>query len=168
MIGSQQLVLRPVSLGEANRFVADHRRHHEPVRGHKFAIAVADSQGTTRGVAIAGHPVARLLDDGLHLKALRVATDGTPNACPLLYAAVARAGAAIGSRRADIITYTLATEPGTSLRAAGWVPIAHTRGQAWSRQSRPRVDHHPIVDKIRWHAARPLLAPVLDLAAIHR
>jgi hypothetical protein len=161
----QQLVLRPVSLREANRFVAEHHRHHGPVHGHKFAIAVADHHGVLRGVAIAGRPVARLLDDSLHLEVLRVAADGTPNACSLLYGAVARAGAAVGYRRADILTYTLATEPGTSLRAAGWVPIARTRGQTWSRPSR---DHYPPVDKVRWHAARPDLASVLDLTATTR
>jgi hypothetical protein len=156
------LRLRPVSLREANRFVADHQRHHGFVRGHKFAIAVADHHGDLRGVAIAGRPVARHLDDGTHLEVLRVATDGTPNTCSLLYGAVATA---IGYRRADIVTYTLATEPGTSLRAAGWVPIAHTRGQTWARPSRTRVDREPAVDKIRWHAARPDLATVLDLRA---
>ena len=163
--GQLQLVLRPVSLRDANRFVADHHRHHGPVRGHKFAIGVADDRGALRGVAIAGRPVARLLDDGTHLEVLRVATDGTPNACSLLYGAVARAGAAIGYRRADILTYTLATESGTSLRAAGWVPVAHTPGQPWDRPGRPRADRHPTVDKIRWHAARPDLATVLDLNA---
>jgi len=161
-----ELALRPVSLREANRFVADHHRHHGPIRGHKFAIAVADRHGDFRGVAIAGRPVARHLDDGTHLEVLRVATDGTPNACSLLYGAIARAGTAVGYRRADILTYTLDTEPGTSLRAAGWVPIARTRGQTWARPNRTRADRHPTGDKVRWHAARPDLATVLDLAAI--
>jgi len=163
MTRPKQLVLRPVSLRQANTFVADHHHHHGPVRGHKFAIAVADHRGDIRGVAIAGRPVARFLDDSLHLEVLRVATDGTPNACSLLYSAVARAGTAIGYRRADILTYTLATETGTSLRAAGWLPIARTRAQTWNRPARTRSDHRPPVDKVRWHAARPDLASVLDL-----
>lgn len=117
-------------------------------------------------MAIAGRPIARLLDDGTHLEVLRVATDGTANACSLLYGAVARAGTAVGYRRADIVTYTLATEPGTSLRAAGWVPIAHSPGHTWHRANRIRVDRHPTVDKIRWHAARPDLATVLDLTTV--
>ena len=166
MNATDQLRLRPASLRESNRFVAVHHRHHGPIRGHKFAIGVADDRGVLRGVAIAGRPVARLLDDGTHLEVLRVATDGAPNACSLLYGAVARAGAAVGYRRADIVTYTLATEPGSSLRAAGWVPIARTRGHSWSRASRTRVDRHPTVDKIRWHADRPDLAMVLDLSTL--
>lgn len=160
-----QLLLRPVTLRQANAFVADHHRHHGSVRGHKFAIGVADDRGVLRGVAVTGRPVARLLDDGTHLEVLGVATDGTPNACSLLYGAVARAGASIGYRRADILTYTLATEPGTSLRAAGWVPIAHTRAQSWDRPARRRHDPSPPADRIRWHAACPDLGTVLDLTA---
>jgi hypothetical protein len=113
-----RLRLRPMSLREANRFVAAVHRHHGPVRGHKFALAVEDVDGVLRGVAIAGRPVSRKLDTGWRLEVLRVATDGAPNACSMLYAAVARAGVAIGYRRQDILTYTLAAEPGTSLRAA--------------------------------------------------
>jgi hypothetical protein len=142
-----------MSLREANRFVAAVHRHHGPVRGHKFALAVEDVDGVLRGVAIAGRPVSRKLDTGWRLEVLRVATDGAPNACSMLYAAVARAGVAIGYRRQDILTYTLAAEPGTSLRAAGWVPVAITTCATWDRPSRPRSDKHPVVDKIRWHAA---------------
>jgi hypothetical protein len=158
-----EMRLRPLSLREANRFVAEHQRHHGPVRGHKFAIGVTDQHDILRAVAIAGRPLVRLLDDGCHLEILRVATDGTPNACSVLYGAVARAGHAIGYRPTDIVTYTLATEPGTSLRAAGWVPIARTRTAIRDRPSQARTDPNPTVDKIRWHAARPDLATVLDL-----
>ena len=54
-----------------------------------------------------------------------------------------------------IITYTLASESGTSLTAAGWVRVATTDGGSWSRPSRPRSDSHPLDEKVRWHAARP-------------
>lgn len=152
------LHIHPVSLRAANEFVAVHHRHHGPVRGHKFAVAVADSRGAVCGVAIAGRPVARLLDSGWRLEVLRVATDGTPNACSMLYGAVARAGVAIGYRREDILTYTLATETGASLRAAGWVPVATTNGSSWDRPTRRRTDKHPTTNKVRWHAARPCTA----------
>jgi hypothetical protein len=153
------LQLRPISLRVANEFVAANHRRHGPVCGHKFAVAVADGRGAVRGVAIAGRPVARLLDSGWRLEVVRVATDGTPNVCSMLYGATARAGVAIGYRREDILTYTLASEAGASLRAAGWVQVAITNGSSWDRPSRPRTDHHPTTDKIRWHAARPLAAP---------
>jgi hypothetical protein len=135
-------------------------RHHGAVRGHKFALAVEGADGLVRGVAIAGRPVSRLLDTGWRLEVLRVATDGTPNVSSFLYAAVARAGVAIGYRRQDILTCTLASEPGTSLRAAGWVPVATTdAGATWNRSSRRRKDRHPTTHKIRWHAAPPTVPP---------
>lgn len=162
------LRLGPISLREANRFVVD--RHHDqgPVRGHKFALAVEDVQAVLRGVAIAGRPVARLLDTGWRLEVLRVATDGSANACSMLYTFVARAGVAVGYRREDIIAYTLASESGTSLRAAGWVPVATVTGASWDRPGRPRADGHPTGDKVRWHAAAPATVlesqPVTDVA----
>lgn len=48
----------------------------------------------------------------------RLATDGTRNACSILYAAAARACDAMGFD--SIQTYTLPEEGGASLRAAGW------------------------------------------------
>ena len=102
-----ELQIRPIGLRAENAFVAEHHRHHGPTRGHKFSISVTDDQGQIRGVAIAGRPVARHLDDGAHLEVLRVCTDGTPNACSMLYAAIRRAGKAMGYPPEQIITYTL-------------------------------------------------------------
>jgi hypothetical protein len=146
------LQIRPIGLRAANAFVAEHHRHHGPTRGHKFSISVADRQGQVRGVAIAGRPVARQLDDGAHLEVLRVCTDGTPNVCSMLYAAVRRAAKAMGYRPEQIITYTLKNESGASLRAAGWQPDRLTGGGSWDRPSRPRTDEHPTHKKLRWHA----------------
>jgi hypothetical protein len=52
------------------------------------------------------------------MEVVRVATDGTPNACSILYAACARAARVLGFSR--IVTYVLEDEAGTSVRAAGW------------------------------------------------
>lgn len=54
----------------------------------------------------------------------------------------------MGYRR--LITYTLDSEPGTSLVAAGWKVIAESGGGSWSRGSRPRVDKHPMQGKLKW------------------
>ena len=43
----------PVSLAEANAFVAEHHRHHKPVVGHKFSIGCTDGEKIV-GVAIVG------------------------------------------------------------------------------------------------------------------
>ena len=108
----------PVDLKTANRFVARLHRHSRPVVGHKFAVAVADPDGTLRGVAIVGRPVAPRLDDGNAVEITRVCTDGTKNACSMLYGAARRAARALG--HAPIYTYTLPEEGGASLRAAGF------------------------------------------------
>jgi hypothetical protein len=140
----------PIPLDEANAYVEQHHRHHKPVVGAKFCMACADGE-SVHGVAIVGRPVARGLDDGWTLEVTRVATDGTRNACSMLYGAAWRAAKALGYRK--LITYTLASEPGTSLRAAGWSVVGEVRGRSWSCASRPRVDKHPLQDKLRWEAA---------------
>jgi hypothetical protein len=147
------LQLCPIGLRAANAFVAGYHRHHGPSRGHKFSIAVADSRGAIRGVAIAGRPVARRLDDGSHLEVLRVCTDGTPNVCSMLYGATRRAALAMGYRAENVITYTLESESGASLRAAGWRLDGLAKGGGWDRPSRTRVDAHPTDRKLRWRAA---------------
>lgn len=141
------LEIVPCELSEANEFVAQFHRHHKPVRGHKFSLAVSDGD-KVRGVAIVGRPVARMLQDGETLEVTRVATDGAINACSALYAACWRAARAMGYRR--LVTYILAEELGTSVRAAGWKEIASTRGGTWQRRNRPRVDRHPLQGKIRF------------------
>ena len=148
--GVSGLEVIPCDLSGANAFVAKHHRHHRPVVGHKFSLAVVDDVDTVRGVAIVGRPVSRRLDDGLTLEVTRVATDGCPNACSALYGAARRASFALGYKR--LITYTLATEDGGSLRGAGWKLIGEAGGGRWSRAKRPRVDDHPTQTKLRWEA----------------
>lgn len=114
-----QLTVRPLDLGPANAFVARLHRHHDPVRGHRFSIQVVDQRGKTRGVAITGRPVGRGFKPSEVLEVTRLCTDGSRNACSMLYAASARVGQALGYRK--IVTYILETEAGASLRAAGWV-----------------------------------------------
>lgn len=151
---------QPIGLRAANEWVVQHHRHLDvATTGHKFSIAAVDLDGAMHGVVIAGRPVARLFDDGLGLEVLRLASDGTPNVCSLLYAGVARAGKAMGYEPHRIITYTLPDEPGTSLLAAGWVRDGVTDGGEWSRGTRLRkaaVDPRP---KVRWLAGpRPKAA----------
>lgn len=133
------LRLVPVSLEQANEHVAAWHRHNAPVPGHKFSVGVADDSGTLRAVAIVGRPVARNFDDGDTLEVVRLASDGTPNACSMLYGACKRAAFALGYRR--LVTYTQADEAGASLRAAGYRVIAQRAARpGWSAPSRPRSD----------------------------
>jgi hypothetical protein len=137
--------LTPVSLAEANAFVAEHHRHHKPVIGHKFCMAVSDS-GKVVGVAITGRPVSRHLDDGWTLEVNRCCTDGTKNACSMLYGASWRAAKAMGYRR--LITYILDSEEGTTLKASNWRLVGERGGGSWNVKSRPRVDTHPTQRKL--------------------
>lgn len=143
------LVLVAIPLDEANRYVNNLHRHHKPVVGHKFSIAVQDDEAI-RGVVIVGRPVARLADDGLTLEVTRCCTDGTKNACSKLYGAARRATFALGYKR--LITYTLPEEGGASLRAAGWRLLGEAGGGTWNRRERARVDKHPTQKKLRWEA----------------
>jgi hypothetical protein len=144
------LRLVPCTLRRALEFVRDIHRHHRPPTGGLFAVGV-ERDGELCGVAIAGRPVARMLDDGETIEVTRVATDGSRNACSMLYAALWRAARALGYRRA--ITYTLPAEGGASLRASGWECEGQAGGGSWSRPSRPRNDEHPTEIKLRWQVA---------------
>ena len=144
------LSLVPISQAEAKAYVKAHHRHHGAPIGAKFCIA-ASAEGAVVGVAIVGRPVARGYDDGWTLEVTRCCTDGTRNACSFLYGAAWRATKALGYRR--LVTYTLASESGASLRAAGWKVIGEVRGGSWSRESRPRVDKHPTQAKLCWGPA---------------
>lgn len=144
------MTIIPLDLSEANALVERWHRHHRSVVGNKFSIGVSDENGVIHGAAIVGRPVARYLDNGLTLEVTRCVTDGTPNVASMLYGACRRACFALGYKR--LVTYTLDAEPGTSLRASGWKVMAKTAGGSWSRQSRPRVDKHPLEPKLRWEA----------------
>lgn len=141
------LHLVPITLEDANDYVRRLHRHSKPTVGHKFSVAVTDGDGW-RGVAISGRPVARVLDNGLTIEILRVCTDGARNACSKLYAASCGAARHLGYRLA--ITYTLKSESGASLRAAGFKPVSEVTDRQWSCPSRPREERDLIGGKIRW------------------
>lgn len=151
------LTIRPITLKAANAFVARNHRHNQPTNGHKFSVACYEGDRLC-GVAIAGQPVARKLDDGLTIEIRRVCTDGTHNACSILYGACCRVAREMGYKR--VVTYTLISEPGASLKASGFVNCGEAGGVSWDMPSRPRVvvqetlfgteRKYPEEKKIRW------------------
>lgn len=142
------IALSPLTLREARRFVTEHHRHHRAPQGGLFAIGASDGAAVI-GVAIVGRPVARLMAaDDFTAEVTRLVTDGSKNACSLLYGACWRACRAMGYRK--LITYTLPAEGGASLRASGWTCLGEAGGGKWSRLQRPRVDTHPTQTKLRW------------------
>src|SRR5574337_44276 len=139
------LTVTPLTLREARAYVGRVHRHHRPPQGGLFAIGAARGD-TVVGVVIVGRPVARMLADGWTVEVTRLATDGSRNACSMLYRAAWRAARAMGYRR--LVTYTLPEEGGSSLRAAGFRLIGEAGGGSWSTPSRPRVDRHPLQVKL--------------------
>lgn len=111
------LIIKPISLKKANEYVIQNHRHHDKVQGHKFSLSVWDEDRLC-GVAIVGHPQSRMIDNDNVLEVLRLCTDGTYNACSILYARCAKVGKDMGYQK--IITYILESETGTSLKASGW------------------------------------------------
>ncbi len=143
------LYLCPITLKDALVYVKSLHRHHRPPQGGLFAVgcSVKGSQ-VVCGVAIVGRPVSRYEDDGWTTEITRMCTDGTKNACSILYRAAWRASRALGYKRT--ITYTLPEEGGASLRASGFKLIGECGGGSWSREYRPRVDAHPMQKKFKW------------------
>lgn len=127
------LEIVPVTLREAQEYIERHHRHNKPPRGCKFAVGV-HADGTLAGVATAGRPIARALDDGRTLEVNRTCTAGAEHANSMLYGAVWRAGRAMGYLRC--VTYTQADESGASLRAAGFVRVREIPPRAdWAASS---------------------------------
>lgn len=131
----KSLVIRPISLNDANKYVREYHRHNFPTQGHKFSVACYDGDRLC-GVAIAGRPIARNMDDDSTIEIRRVCTDGTYNACSILYGACSRIAKAMGYKR--VITYTLKSEPGTSLKASGFINDGEAGGTSWNTPKRPR------------------------------
>jgi hypothetical protein len=115
---SGKLKVVPLHLWQSNALVSALHRHHSPIRIAKFSIG-ATKDGVLCGAAICMRPACRALDDGKTIEVCRLVTDGTANACSLLYSTCAKIAKLMGYSK--IQTYILDSEPGTSLKATGWV-----------------------------------------------
>ena len=138
----------PITYQEANAFIDKIHRHHPPVLRAKFCIG-ATKDGKLVGVLTAGRPVARKTCQVSVIEVTRLATDGTHNACSILYGAAARAAKAMGYSK--IQTFILDIETGSSLKASGWVLDGVSAGGAWKRtDGQKRNNLHPLNSKSRW------------------
>lgn len=142
------LEIRPVDFRTAQEFVREHHRHNKPPAGHKFSIACYDGDRLC-GVTMVGRPVGRYLDDGLTLEVNRCCTDGTKNACSMLYGAAWRAAKALGYKR--IFTYTRQSDSGASLRASGWICDGQAGGTHWTGSRYEQQEMVLDEMKTRWH-----------------
>lgn len=153
-----KLIAMPISLREANDFVFNFHRHSKrtAANGGKFAIGASDGEQLV-GVAIVGRPIARHLDDSVTAEVTRTCTNehaqkGTNS---FLYTRCWKACKAMGYTR--LITYTLATESGASLRGAGWSTVAECKpSKGWNRPNVGRMrEWQPVYGqlKFRWEIA---------------
>ncbi len=142
------LSIKPITLRAANEYVSKYHRHHKQTTGHKFSISCVNDDGETCGVAICGRPVSRHLDNGSNLEINRLCTDGTKNACSILYGACARIAKEMGYEK--IITYILASESGASLKASGFLCEGEAGGEVWTGKRSGRDNGVPKEMKTRW------------------
>lgn len=138
--------IKPITFREASNFINENHRHHKATVGHKFSIGLYDGEKIV-GVAVCGRPVSRHLDDGETCEINRLCTDGTKNACSMLYGASCRVAKEMGYVR--VITYILASENGASLKASGFVCEGEAGGTHWTGK-RNRGQDIPNEMKTRW------------------
>tara|TARA_R100001440_G_scaffold70719_1_gene93268 strand:+ start:10215 stop:10667 length:453 start_codon:yes stop_codon:yes gene_type:complete len=140
----------PITITEANNFVAEHHRHSKKTQGGRFAIG-AIYDGQLVAVAIVARPVARRADDRYtaEIRRLCACPDAPKNACSFLYARCWRIWQQMGGTR--MITYTLQCESGSSLRGAGWKITGENKAQTWDVPNRSREPQDVYYqDKFRW------------------
>ena len=148
----------PLSINKANIFVNQYHRHNRKTarNGGKFAIGAYDDDLGLVGVAIVGNPISASFMDGFTAEVLRTCTrpDAPKNTNSFLYGACRRIWHTMGGRR--ILTYTLKSESGSSLRGAGWIPVAevHPSKPGWSKNDGIRRPYQEVqkLEKVRWEA----------------
>jgi hypothetical protein len=127
-------------------------RHHAPLPGgFAWYCLGAVEGGVIVAAAICGRPTNRNNDDGQTVEVIRLASNGHGNACSMLYGAAARVAREMGASK--IITYTLESESGSSLRAAGWNRSKDGITSWWEHKGSrtPAVSRpHMAEAKVRW------------------
>lgn len=141
-----KLKIIPCTYKQAAEYVNGFHRHHLAPVGGKFCIAVSDGK-MIHGVAICGRPVSRYLDNGFNIEILRVCTDGTKNACSMLYGACCRIAKHMGY--INVYTYTLQSENGASLKASNFKCEGIAGGTHWTGK-RNKGQNFPHELKKRW------------------
>lgn len=139
--------IRPITFREASDFINKYHRHHKATVGHKFSIGLYEEEVLV-GCAVCGRPVSRYLDDGLTCEINRLCTDGTKNACSMLYGACCRIAKEMGYKK--VITYILQSENGASLKASNFICDGEAGGTHWTGK-RSKNQNIPHEMKTRWH-----------------
>lgn len=142
-------VIRWIPLREAHRFVACHHRHHAPAQGGIVALGIFCNDALV-GCGIIGRPVARMHGRDVCEITRTCLLEELECGSSMLLGKLRRLAQALGFVR--MVTYTLASERGVSLKAAGWTQDdLLMAGGKWDRPSLRRAKpNYPPVRKIRW------------------
>lgn len=126
-----KLNVTPIDFATASAFIDKYHRHHKRTVGHKFSIAVY-LKNQLVGVAVCGRPVSRFLDNGKTIEINRLCVlGGIKNACSKLYSTCVKIAAKKGFDK--VITYTLQSENGASLKASNFILEAENcGGKKWT------------------------------------
>jgi len=153
------LTARPITLRAANDFVSAHHRHNSRTArdGGKFAVSCY-ARGELAGIAIVGNPLSATYMNkekyGYVAEVLRTCTSplAPKGAVSFLYGICTRICRDMGFD--VVITYTLETETGASLRGAGWKEVGVTKpcADGWRKSDHLTREHQPVMAlvKRRW------------------
>lgn len=135
----------------ADDFIDRLHRHHDHDQGARFYVGAWDCERDKLcGVGVVGRPRAQALTPYKEsiVEVTRCCVDGTKDACSFVYARARDVAQDLGFYA--IITYTLASESGASLRALGWWPerLKPRTGEGWGNRA-GRDDDHVTADW-RW------------------
>lgn len=143
-----QLVIRPITFRTAAGFVSKYHRHHGAPVGNKWSIGLF-AENEMVGCAICGRPVSRYLGDGNTLEITRVCVvDGIRNGCSRLYGACCRIAREMGYKK--VVTYTLESENGASLKASNFVCEGVAGNAQWTGKRYEGKRREPQEKKTRW------------------
>ena len=123
---AKTLNTKPITIKQANEFVAKYHRHHRPTTKNcgKWAISAVDVKtDIIVGISITGNPVSASFMDGYTLEITRLCIkEGAPlGTASFLISKCSSIWKQMGGKR--LLTYTLSHESGASLKGAGWEKI---------------------------------------------
>jgi len=137
----KQLSTQPITIKNANDFIKSFHRHHRPTirNSGRWALAALDRNKEFVGVVIAGNPVSASFMDGftIELTRLCVKENAPKGTCSFLLGKCCSIWRTMGGKR--VITYTLESESGASLKGAGWT-LAGTVKPHKRWQNKSKVD----------------------------
>ena len=139
----------PLTLKEANAFVIEHHRHSKQCRGHRLSLGAVYKDELV-GAAIIGRAINRYLDNRFTAEILRncVLEKAPKGTCSFLYSRAMKVWQSQGGKK--ILTYTLETEPGSSLKAVNFNAAAKTGFFKGGWQNRSNRREYTPIRKIRW------------------